>query len=377
MTSIWDSVFKEFSAAAAIPRGPGERTFWADLIESKIKRVSELSGRPLVVYASACTIPAGKGVPELLQIDYSDKIGFRSVLENLDGRELDIIIHSPGGFAEPTESIVEEIRHKFDFVRFIVPSYAKSAATMMAMSGDQILMDEDAELGPIDPQMSTRNGVVAADAIRQQYVKATEAILGDPKMAQVWFPILQMLGPGLLAQCDNAETLAKNLVIAWLTKYMCRADSNCTEKAKAVAEYLSNHKEFKSHGRRVKLEQLRRFELAVFNLRDNPTFYQAVWELYCMLDIMLTNTPAFKIFYNSANTAMVRNNVQGGGIQLIPMPQLPQPLKLAPTPAPSGAAVSLPPAPTPLTNGPNQLILTPKEKSKRRRKGYAKPRRRS
>src|SRR4029077_972851 len=126
-------------------------------------------------------------------------------LEDVSGPKLDIMIHSPGGSAEATETIVEEIRRKFERVRFIIPSYAKSAATMMAMSGNEILMDEDAELGPIDPQMFTRNGVVPGDAIKQQFQKASDDILTDARKAQVWFPILQMFGPGLLAQCDNAS----------------------------------------------------------------------------------------------------------------------------------------------------------------------------
>ena len=232
------------------------RAFWADFIEPKIKRVCDLSGAPLIVYASACTAAPGKAAPELLQIDVSDKVGFHSMLENMSGPTLDILIHSPGGSADAAETIVEEIRRKFDRVRFIVPSYAKSAATMMAMSGNEILIDEDAELGPIDPQMFTRNGVVPGDAIKEQFQKASAEILQDPRKAQVWFPILQMLGPGLLAQCDNASALAKILVRDWLSKYMFAGAAEGAVKADTIAEFLSDHGYFKSHGRRVKLEHL-------------------------------------------------------------------------------------------------------------------------
>ena len=334
MPSVWDSVFAEFTAAQTIPRPPGSRAFWADFIEPKIKRVCDLSGAPLIVYASACTAAPGKAAPELLQIDVSDKVGFHSMLENMSGPTLDILIHSPGGSADAAETIVEEIRRKFDRVRFIVPSYAKSAATMMAMSGNEILIDEDAELGPIDPQMFTRNGVVPGDAIKEQFQKASAEILQDPRKAQVWFPILQMLGPGLLAQCDNASALAKTLVRDWLSKYMFAGAAEGAVKADTIAEFLSDHGYFKSHGRRVKLEHLLSKGVVVSNLRDDANFYRAVWELYCSLDILLTNTPIFKVFYNSDHVAMVRQQQQQVAFQMPMMPMPPRPLP-APTPQPA------------------------------------------
>jgi hypothetical protein len=126
--------------------------------------------------------------------------------------------------------------------------------------------------------------------------------------------------PGLLAQCDNASKLSKDLVADWLTKYMFRGLTDGGAKAAIVADHLSDHPFFLSHGRRVKLEHLRAKDVAVSNLRDDPVFYEAVWALYCMIDIMLTNTPAYKIFYNSANVAMIRHSVQGGMLNM-PMPR--------------------------------------------------------
>ncbi|KKL85523.1 hypothetical protein LCGC14_1953850, partial [marine sediment metagenome] len=63
-------------------------------------------------------------------------------------------LHSPGGLPEATDSLVEIVRSKFRHIRFIIPSVAKSAATMFALSGDKLLMERSAELGPIDPQFN-------------------------------------------------------------------------------------------------------------------------------------------------------------------------------------------------------------------------------
>ncbi len=338
MSSVWDFVLNEYNALQAAPRPPAAKIFWADLVESKIDRVCHLSGRPLIIYASACTVQVGKVAPELLAIDQSDKMGFHSMLEDVNGAELDVLIHSPGGSAEAAETIVEEIRRKFPgHVRFIVPSYAKSAATMMVMSGNIILMDEDAELGPIDPQFFTRNGVVPGEAIKQQFEKAAKDILSDPKRAQVWYPIMQMLGPGLLAQCDNASQLSINLVTDWLTKYMFNGQVDGPAKAKKIADYLSDHSTFKSHSRRIKIEQLEQNDVEVKNLRDDANFYRAVWELYCALDIMLSNTPLYKIFYNSAHVAMIRQNAAQQQMPFLPF-QIPR-LPIPPQPKPAAPKV--------------------------------------
>ena len=326
--STWDSVFNEFTAINQRPMVPGARAPWAQLIGSKIKAVFDQTGIPLIVYASACTTSGVKCPPQVLQIDFSDKIPFHSMLEGLSGPKLDVLIHSPGGYAEAAETIVEELRRKFGHIRFIVPSYAKSAAAMMVMAADEILMDEEAELGPIDPQMLMASGVVPAEAIKEQFRKAGEEILADAKKVQVWFPVLQALGPGILVQCDDAIRLANELVTEWLTRYMFRAETEGATKAKRTADYLSDHTAFKSHGRRIKVEQLAPYGLNLKNLRDNPKLYKAIWELHCALDIVLANTPIYKVFYNSSDAAVVRQApVALPGIQL-----LGQPIPVGPAP---------------------------------------------
>lgn len=208
------------------------------------------------------------------------------------------------------ETIVEEIRRKYAHVRFIVPAYAKSAATMMAMSADEIILDEDAELGPIDPQMILPTGIAPAEAVKEQFEKASKDLKADPAKITVWMPILQPMGPSLLVQCDNAIKLSRQLVEEWLTKYMFKGDADGPARAAAVAEYLGKHSNFSSHARRVKLEQLedpgRRFGLRLTNLRNDAVLYKLVWEVYCVMDIMFANTPVYKMFYNSLDDAIVR-----------------------------------------------------------------------
>jgi len=135
-----------------------------DVRRRKLEAISAITRRPVVLYATACTIPNKILAPQVIMIDFSDKLAFGDITEQIDGPALDIIIHSPGGLTEAVESIVDQLRRKFSDIRFMVPNFAKSAATMMVMVGDEILMDPDAELGPIDPQMHTIFGTHPAQS---------------------------------------------------------------------------------------------------------------------------------------------------------------------------------------------------------------------
>jgi hypothetical protein len=275
-----------------------------------------------------------------LQIDQSDRIGFHEVLERLRGTQLDLLIHSPGGYPEATEGIVDEIRSQFTEVRAIVPAYAKSAATMLAFACNEILADEQAELGPIDPQMMTANGPSPAQSVKEQFEKASVEVQKDPQKIAVWFPILQQMGPALLVQSDDAIKLSLDLVTGWLTRFMFIGDAQAAQKADAIAQFFGNRANFQTHGRPITIRHIteRNLPLRISNIRENAELYRLVWEVYCMLDIAFSNTTTYKLFYNSLGDAMTRTAAQGlGMLQLLAQPQPVQP----------GSPPAAPPAPQP------------------------------
>lgn len=64
-----------------------------------------------------------------------------------------MLLHSPGGQAEEAYKIVRLFQRRTDKFKTIVPCYAKSAATIMALGGQTIVMGLDAEIGPLDVQI--------------------------------------------------------------------------------------------------------------------------------------------------------------------------------------------------------------------------------
>lgn len=67
--------------------------------------------------------------------------------------ELDFVIDSGGGDINIAYRIVQLIRQHTQRMNACVPRYAKSAATLWCLAADRIVMDESAELGPLDPQI--------------------------------------------------------------------------------------------------------------------------------------------------------------------------------------------------------------------------------
>lgn len=296
----------------------------------KIDVVSKITGRPLVIYATDFANPLkAQLVGNYMNISLPDKLSIDEVTRNLPRNlGIDIMLHSPGGSAEATESVVDIIRSRFSHVRFVIPDVAKSAATMMAMSGNQLLMDEISELGPTDPQMmftdNGRNIFAPAQAIKDQFNFALREISKDPSKLPSWLPILRMYGPSLLTQCDNHITLSRELVSKWLRSYMFVEDADAEEKAERIAEYLSYHNNFLTHERRVGISDLQSLGVNVLDMHTEPILHEAVRDLYIAIMLTFGSTNAYKIAENNQNEAivgMVNISVQQNNIPVLVPPQ--------------------------------------------------------
>ena len=166
-----------------------------------LKRISRIrGGRDVLVYASDLT----KG-NAAISIDYSDLLPFQDQLANLKGKSIDIILETPGGFAEVVEDLVKLVRNKYEKVGIIVPGYAKSAGTIFAMAGDEILMGSMSALGPIDAQIVANNKRFSAEAFLEGFDKIKKEVIKEGKLNPAYIPILQNISPGEIQHCKNAQ----------------------------------------------------------------------------------------------------------------------------------------------------------------------------
>ncbi len=297
-----------------------------------LANLHRLTGRAVILYSTAFL--ESRPFPPLdLQIQLMDVQGLMEVVSNIEERELDLILHSPGGSAEAAEAIVNYLRTRFDHIRVFVPLAAMSAATMLALSADEIVMGDHSQLGPTDPQFNivTPEGArsAPAQAILDQFELAKEDCK-TPENLAAWLPILRTYSPGLLVQCRDQKELSVRMVSQWLEKYMFRNDPDASEKGKRIAEWSADYRSFQSHGRRVGPEDARNIGVVVHRLEDAPDLQDAVLSVHHATVHTHTGTGASKIIENHHGRAFIRLQRQEIVVAPQPQPVGPQPSRPQP-----------------------------------------------
>lgn len=94
------------------------------------------------------------GIPisRYINIEDSEQI-LRAIRLTPDDMPLDIVLHTPGGLVLAAEQIARALKNHKAKVTVFVPHYAMSGGTLLCLAADEIVMDANAVLGPVDPQL--------------------------------------------------------------------------------------------------------------------------------------------------------------------------------------------------------------------------------
>lgn len=326
----WGDIGVEINNTPVSTAGVGS----LDIVRRKyLATVHALTGRAVISYSTRWTM-VGPASPGSLTISSGDVHAFMEAVHGLSGRELDLIIHSPGGSAEAADAIVSYLRSKFDHIRVFVPHMAMSAATMICCAANEIFMGKHSFIGPIDPQITLQTGLgfrqVAAQAIIDQFAQAVQEC-NDPTKVRAWLPMLAQYGPDLLVTCSNANNLSKSLVKDWLEKYMFAGQSDASQKASDISEWMADHNQFKTHGKPISSDLARSHGMKIVDLESDQLLQDAILSCYHALSYSFARAPQVtKIVENHLGKAFIEST-QSPGIQL------PFPFPVSPSPQPPGA----------------------------------------
>jgi hypothetical protein len=86
-------------------------------------------------------------------INYNTAHRLNKIVRKMKIENLDLFVNSSGGDLDATAKIVKLLRENCKKYSAIVPFYAKSAASLLAISADELVMCKCGELGPLDPQV--------------------------------------------------------------------------------------------------------------------------------------------------------------------------------------------------------------------------------
>ncbi|CDO03085.1 Serine dehydrogenase proteinase [Oceanobacillus picturae] len=274
--------------------------------KKQLKRISTIrNNRDIIVYAADYS----KGQAPI-SILYEDLAPFNDQLSNLNGKAVDLILETPGGSGEVAEDIVKTLRNKYDNVSVIIPGWAKSAGTIIAMASDDILMDTTSALGPIDAQLTWQGKTFSADALLKGFEKIKREVDEKQFLNQAYIPILQGISPGELESAQNSLDFAKDLVRDWLISYKFKdwnVHSSTGEevtseekrvRANEIATELCNHEKWKTHGKSLRIKDLEEMGLKINNYEDNNDLNDAISRYKALLN-MSFDTNIFKVIETS------------------------------------------------------------------------------
>ena len=113
----------------------------------------------------------GVPVASYISIEDSEAV-LRAIRLTPPEQPIDIILHTPGGLVLASEQIARALLERKAKVTAFVPHYAMSGGTLIALAAHEIVMDSNAVLGPVDPQLGS---LPAASIIRAAELKGSRA----------------------------------------------------------------------------------------------------------------------------------------------------------------------------------------------------------
>jgi len=208
------------------------------------------------------------------------------ILHEQDETEIDVWLDSPGGDAHSAYKLALILRQVASKVRIVIPDYAKSAATLLAIAGDEIYMAPGAELGPLDAQIPEEGSLIgrisalniarAADDVADtaltmaitggaSVIRATGQGRAETIEAMLRFsaefsePLMRQLDPRVV---HDAKQLL-NVTARYAERLL--SETNC-ENAETIAQKMVE--DYPTHGYVIDIEEARRIGLPVIPIAE-------------------------------------------------------------------------------------------------------------
>ncbi|KUK41806.1 MAG: hypothetical protein XD69_0156 [Clostridia bacterium 62_21] len=218
-----------------------------------IRRVEQARGSRLITLIHRQELLNFLGFPltRYINIEDSEQV-LRAIRLTPDDMPIDLVLHTPGGLVLAAEQIARALQKHPAPVTVFIPHYAMSGGTMIALAADRIVMDENAVLGPVDPQLGNLPAASIIATVREKGV----ANVDDQTL--------------ILADISSKAIRQVRDFLAYLL-----ADKLAPEKARAVAQALTSGRW--THDYPISCEQLKELGLPVTN--DMPT------EIYHLMDL--------------------------------------------------------------------------------------------
>ena len=287
-----------------------------------IKNISDIRQRPVICYLANLVNP---DCNISISIELNDDLPFSEMINQIDPNEknIDIVVVTPGGSAEQVAKFVDKLRNRFDKVGFILPAMAMSAGTIWVLSGDELIMDSRAYIGPIDPQVRSKDGrfipaqslLTLLNDIKLRGLKNLEAGR-QPDWTDI--QILHSLDAKEVGNAISASEYSIQLVTEYLEKYKFKTwthhkngaevtPDERKQRAHEIATQLCDHNLWKTHSRGISRDAAHdTCRLKITHPEDIQGLNVAIRKMRALIDYSFERSTVAKAFI-SANYGIFRN----------------------------------------------------------------------
>ena len=279
-------------------------------LQNELQRLINLynkhTGRYMFIYAADINKARNGGVDVSMVQD--DFYNIQDILRESAQKKIDFYIETPGGSGEAAEEIAKFLRKKFEEVNFVIAGEAKSAGTILVLSGNNIYMTDTGSLGPIDAQVRIGRSVVSAHDYKEWVDLKRKEAAENGSLNPFDAVMVAQISPGELYGVINSLEFAKDLVKCWLEEHKFKnwaetrtAKTKVTnemrkKRAHKVAEMFCDHTTWRTHGRSLKIEDLKE-DLIIDRIDDDVTLADIVYRIKTVIRLIFDGSTVYKLFY--------------------------------------------------------------------------------
>jgi hypothetical protein len=244
--------------------------------QERIRRIQERTKRALLCFV--CGFRAS--------VERDDVVFFADLLHNITGdADVELMLHTGGGDVDAAEKLFTLARSRVNkgHLSVIVPDYAKSAGTLMAIGADLIMMSDASELGPIDPQISLddgrgniiRHSVLSYLDAYKEHSDALRTNPGDP-VARL---MLSKLDPVTVKLFEAVRDRSLRFAEKQMQFGMFSKQAGNWSK---IASALMDPRRYPTHGQVIGHAEAKDLGLLVKYMDPASDDWQQYWRLYCL-----------------------------------------------------------------------------------------------
>ena len=213
------------------------------------------------------TVNAQMGLSE----EFAVETAINQIQTKTDVRKLLLLVNSPGGLVQSSYKIARALRKAFNEIIVFVPHIAASGGTLLALTGNKIVMGMMSQLSPLDPQAQSGDGAVSANSVVDAHQFVT-LLFDDVAIEDA--PYTYKALADKFDAVEIRDALASLSLMEEYVREILEGGGYTKEQCKKISNSIVRG--FKTHDEVINVDKAKKIGLNVIADRDFP----AEWNLF-------------------------------------------------------------------------------------------------